>query len=332
MTQTGAKILWATMAGALLWGMWILADGTRPYLRGKAPVQVEIQRGTSISEIARQLQEVGVIRSTQTFLWLHYLRPGQTLKAGEYAFPGRVSTLEVLRKLIRGDVDYELLTIPEGYNRFEIADAVSAQGLATREEFLEASAAASLLADLDPEAADLEGYLFPDSYHFSPRAGAAGIVQAMVDRFREVYSSLAPTGEKRPVREIVTMASLVEKEAKEPEERPLIAAVFYNRLERRILLQCDPTVIYAAMLEGRYDGKIRQSHLDSPSPYNTYRRRGLPPGPIANPGKASLSAALRPASSDYLYFVVNHNGGHTFSRTLREHNRAVSLYRRGRSQ
>ena len=332
MTQVWSKIFLAAMTGALLWGMWILADGTRPYLRGKALLRVEIQRGASISEIARQLEKAGVIRSTQTFLWLHYLRPPNTLKAGEYAFHNRVSTLEVLRKLIRGEVDYELLTIPEGYNRFEIAGTVSAQGLSTREAFLEASRDVSLLENLDPEATDLEGYLFPDSYHFSPQVGADGMVQAMVDRFRQVYASLEPSAAGRPVREIVTMASLVEKETKEPEERPLIAAVFYNRLERRILLQCDPTVIYAAMLEGRYDGKIRQSHLNSRSAYNTYRRQGLPPGPIANPGKASLIAALHPASSDYLFFVSNQNGGHIFSRTLREHNRAVSLYRGGRSQ
>ena len=332
MTRAWTKIFCTAMAAVLLWGMWILADGTRPYLREKVSRQVEIQRGSSVLEIARQLEKAGMIRSTQTFLWLHYLRPSNTLKAGEYTFLNRLSTLEVLGMLVRGEVAYELLIIPEGYNRFEIADAVSARGLATREDFLAASEDASLLEDLDPEATDLEGYLFPDSYQFSPQTGAAGMAQAMVDRFRQVYSSLETSAAGHPVREIVTMASLVEKETKEPEERPLVAAVFYNRLERRILLQCDPTVIYAAMLEGRYDGKIRQSHLNSRSSYNTYKYQGLPPGPIANPGKESLSAALHPASSDYLFFVSNRNGGHIFSRTLREHNRAVSLYRGGRSQ
>jgi len=332
MTALWAKFFGATLAGTLLWGLWLLADGTRPYLRSKAPTVVNIQRGTSVSEIARQLQDAGVIRSRQTFLWLHYLWPADTLKAGEYAYNYPVSTLEVLRKLARGEASYDLLTIPEGYNRFEIADAVAAEGLTTREEFLEATEDTSLLADLDPQATDLEGYLFPDSYHFSRDVEAAQIVQTMVGRFRQVYSSLEPSEGGRPVREIVTLASLVEKETGELEERPLIAAVFYNRLKRGIALQCDPTVIYAAILENRYDGKIRQSHLTSPSPYNTYLRRGLPPGPIANPGKVSLRAALSPASSDYLFFVANPDGGHTFSRTLTEHNQAVVSYRRGRNQ
>ena len=194
---------------------------------------------------------------------------------------------------------------------------------------MKATEEAGRIADLHPSARDLEGYLFPDTYHIASHTGAAEIVQAMVNRFRQVYSSLEQDSGKRSVQEVVILASLVEKETPAPEERPLVAAVFYNRLRGNMALQCDPTVIYAAILEGRYDGTIRQSLLNSPSPYNTYVHQGLPPGPIANPGKASLRAALHPASADYLYFVADANGGHTFSRTLADHNRAVSLYRRG---
>ena len=178
---------------------------------------------------------------------------------------------------------------------------------------------------------NLEGYLFPDSYHLPRHARPAQLVRAMVSRFREVYSTLPPPGAPRTVHEIVTLASLVEKETGLPEERPLVAAVFYNRLRRGMLLQCDPTVVYAALLGNRYDGKIRQSQLHLPSPYNTYLHRGLPPGPIANPGKASLVAAIQPAVSRHFYFVANADGGHVFSTTLEEHKLAVSLYRKSLS-
>jgi len=328
MSVVRARILIAVIVAAVLWGLWILADGTRPYLHSTDPVWLEIPKGSSVSRIARQLEAAGVIRSRVTFLWLHYLRPVETLKAGEYAFEQPASALEVLDRLIRGDVRYELVRIPEGYNRFEIAALVAERGLSTQPEFVEATANAALVADLDPQAEDLEGYLFPDSYRFSPRATPEQMVRAMVERSRQVYADLASPPNAPPVRELVIMASLIEKETGVPEERPLVAAVFYNRLRRGIALQCDPTVIYAALLENRYDGKIRQSHLNSPSPYNTYVHRGLPPGPIANPGEASLRAALRPADEDYLYFVANQDGGHTFSRTLAEHNLAVRLYRK----
>ena len=329
LTPTQVRIVVASLTTAFLWGLWLLADGTRPFFRAKSPVRVNIPRGENTWTIAERLKEAKVIRSRWTFLGLHYLPPRHTLKAGEYFFDHPLSSWEVLQKLIRGEIFYHLLTIPEGYNRFEIAEAVAARGLATQEEFLKAAEDVALVSDLAPEAKDLEGYLFPDTYRLPSDAGPAQIVRAMVERFREIYSGL-PQGEpKRPVHEIVTMASLVERETALPEERPLVASVFYNRLQRGMALQADPTVIYAAILEDRYDGTIRQSQLRSTSPYNTYVHRDLPPGPIANPGRASLLAALQPASTAYLYFVVNSNGGHTFSRTLGEHNHAVSLYRRG---
>ena len=327
MSPAWHRVFWTAIAAAAIWGFWLLADGTRPYFRAKEPVLLDIERGARTRDIARRLEDDGVIRSRITFLALHYLRPGNTLKAGEYDFEQAASPLAVLRKLIRGDVSFQVLVVPEGYNRFEIADAVAAQGFSTRADFLWASEEASLVADLDPFAKTLEGYLFPDTYHFPRHSRPAAIARAMVERFREMYAVLKPQGSARTIHDIVTMASVVEKETGLREERPVVAAVFYNRLQRRLLLQADPTVIYAAILENRYDGKVRQSHLNSPSPYNTYVHRGLPPGPIANPGRSALAAALRPAASDYLYFVANADGGHTFSRTLAEHNVAVSLYR-----
>jgi len=334
MTAAWHRLFWTGIAAAAIWGLWLLADGTHPYFHAAAPVLLDIERGAGTREIARRLEDGGVIRSRITFLALHYLRPDNTLKAGEYSFDGLASPLAVLDKLIRGDVSYEVLVIPEGYNRFEIAAAVAEQGFATRQDFLWATEEASLIADLDPLAKNLEGYLFPDSYHFPRHARPAAIVRAMVGRFREVYAELSslqpgePGESGRTTHDIVTLASLVEKETSLNPERPVVAAVFYNRLRRGIPLQCDPTVIYALLLEGRYEGRIRLAQLDHPSPYNTYLHRGLPPGPIANPGRASLAAALRPERSDFLYFVANAEGGHTFSRTLAEHNSAVSLYRR----
>ena len=328
MTTVWHRVYWIAIAAAAVWGLWLAADGTRPYFHAAEPVLMDIERGAGTREIARRLQAAGVIRSRTTFLALHYLRPGNTLKAGEYSFDSHASPLDVLDKLIRGEVSYEVMVIPEGYNRLEIADAVDEMGFATREDFLWATEEASLVADLDPLAKNLEGYLFPDTYHFPRHARPAQIVRAMVERFREVYAELTPSESGRTTHDIVTMASLVEEETSLDSERAVVAAVFYNRLRRGILLQCDPTVIYALMLENRYDGRIRLSQLDHPSPYNTYLHHGLPPGPIANPGRASLAAALQPETTDYLYFVANAEGGHTFSRTLSEHNLAVSLYRR----
>ncbi len=326
------EILLPLAAAAIVWGLWLLADGTRPYWRVGEAALLEIPRGTGTRAIARQLEGAGVIRSRATFLALHVLWSRRTLQAGEYTFDRPASTLEVLRKLQLGEIAYKVLVIPEGYNRFEVAAAMAAQGYCTPEECRQATQDSSLIADLAPQAETLEGYLFPDTYHFPLRARPEQLMRAMVERFRQVYSSMNPPGENRPVHEIVTMASLIEKETALSEERPLVAAVFYNRLRRGIALQCDPTVIYAALLENRYDGVIRQTNLGSRSPYNTYVHRGLPPGPIANPGKNSLVAARHPAASDFLYFVADAEGGsHRFSRTLAEHNTAVRQYRRSQN-
>jgi len=326
------RILVTAIVAPVVCLLWLLADGTRPYLIGAAPVTVDIPRGARTAAIARQLEAAGAIRSRWTFLGLHLLHPADTLKAGEYSFEQPASALEVWRKIVRGDVSYQVLMIPEGANRFEIADLVAAHGFSSRDEFLSATEDPQPVADLDPEASDLEGYLFPDSYHLPRHARPAEIVRILVGRFREVLATLPHTPSGRPIREVVTIASLVEKETYVPLERPTIAGIFYNRLKRGILLQADPTVAYAAFLANGYTGRLRRSDLSLPSPYNTYLEKGLPAGPIANPGKASLRAAMQPASTDYLYFVANMDGGHIFSKTLSEHNLAVAQYREDRSE
>ena len=361
------RILVIVIGVPLIALLWLVADGTRPYLRipqgTKEPVVVDIPRGVRTVDIARQLEQAGVIRSHWTFLGLHLLRWHNSLKAGEYDFAQPASTLAVLNKIIRGDVSYEVLTVPEGDNRFDIANLVAAQGFSTRDEFLRATEDPQPIADLDPDARDLEGYLFPDSYRLPRHARPAEIVRDMVERFRQVAATVRPqvanpsdgaadtdaavgdsraaspadktsvdknpaSGE-RSLREIVTVASMVEKETSLSSERPVIAGIFYNRLKRDLLLQCDPTVVYAALIANRFTGKIRKEDLTFDSPYNTYAQKGLPEGPIANPGKAALLAALHPESTDYLYFVANDEGGHYFSKTLDEHNANVEKYREG---
>lgn len=338
------RILVTVIVAPVIGLLWLLADGTRPYLKGNAPITLDIPRGARTAPIARQLERAGVIRSSWTFLGLHTLQPWNTLKAGEYDFEQPASTLAILGKLVRGDVSFEVLMVPEGSNRFEIADLVAEKGFSTREEFLRGTENPQPVADLDPEATSLEGYLFPDSYKLPRHARPAEIVRALVDRFREVYGSLRPKAPDRSIarpgarsgdrsiREVVTIASLVEKETWVNQERSVIAGIFYNRLRRGIALQADPTVAYATFLANGYTGSIRRSDLGIESPYNTYTQKGLPAGPIANPGRASLRAALQPATTDYLYFVANVDGGHIFSKTLAEHNLAVSQYRQDKSE
>ena len=290
---------------------------------------VEIPKGTGTRQIAALLADKGIISSSWQFLAARALRPGALLQAGEYAFSKPASVRDIFDRLARGDVRLLELRIPEGSNLFDVAEAVAALGIGTKESFRAAASDPSPIRDIDPEADTLEGYLFPSTYRLSRRSTVAQVCRLMTDQFRTVWKKLDVTGKPR---EVVTLASLVEKETGRPEERPRVAAVYKNRLTRGIKLDCDPTTIYAAMLQNRYRGKIYRSDLNSEHPYNTYRHSGLPPGPIANPGEASLRAALLPAETDDLYFVArpDGSGGHNFSQTLREHTRAVAEYRRGR--
>ncbi len=327
-TQKGWVITALALPAILL--LWLVADGTRPYLKSAQPglpVRVDVQRGMRTRDIAEQLERTGVIRSRWTFLVWHRLQFGRSLKAGEYEFAEKTSTLTVLSKLVRGDVSFELVTTLEGWTRYDIAEVIAEHGFATREEFLAATEETSLIADLDPDAETLEGYLFPDSYHLPRHATPNDIAAIMVNRFREIYTGLTIGGTDHSTKEIVTMASLVEKETGVRSERGVVAGVFYNRLRKGMLLQCDPTVVYAALREGKDIGTISLEDLKYPSPYNTYLNRGLPPGPIANPSRASLQAAVRPTSTEYIFFVANGEGGHRFSTKLSDHNAAVDQYR-----
>jgi UPF0755 protein len=291
---------------------------------------VQVRPGSSAHHIAADLQAAGIIRNQRAFLLWHFLHGRKPLKAGEYAFDHPARLGEVYDRIARGDILVRALVIPEGFNMFDIAAAVESAGLGKREDFLqEARTEAALVRDLDPQARSLEGYLFPDTYHFTRTQSAHDIAAAMVHRFRQAARE---AGLNQDVHNIVTMASIVEKETSVAEERPVVAGVFYNRLAKQMALATDPSVIYAALLNNRYRGAIYQSDLHFDSPYNTYLNPGLPPGPISNPGRASLQAAMHPASTDYLYFVSDNQGHHKFSRTAGEHARNVTAYRRAVAQ
>src|SRR5436305_12637681 len=291
---------------------------------------VQLKAGSSARHIAAGLQQAGVIRSQYAFLLWHYLRGHKSLKAGEYAFDHPANGLEVYDRIARGDIYFRTVVVPEGFNMFDIASAIEAAGLGSHEDFLEAAQKQSaLIHDLDPLAPSLEGYLFPDTYHFTRTQSMHDIAAAMVHRFRQAAREI---GLNQDFHHLVTMASIVEKETGVSEERPVVAGVFYNRMRRNIVLATDPAVIYAALLENRYRGTIYQSDLQSNSPYNTYRFVGLPPGPICSPGKASLTAAMHPADTDYLYFVSDNQGHHRFARTDQEHASNVAAYRRAVAQ
>ncbi len=260
---------------------------------------------------------------------------GAAIKAGEYTLDGPLTLEQVLERLVRGAAVRRDVTFPEGRNLHEMAALAADLADVSKDEFLRAARDPAPMRDLDPLAKDLEGYLFPDTYDVPPgRASGAALVARMVERFREVVApELAGVSlSGRSLREVVTLASLVELETARGDERPRIAAVFLNRLARRMPLQTDPTVIYALRQAGRYDGNIRKGDLRIDSPYNTYRYPGLPPGPIASPGREAIRAVLAPAPGDELYFVSRNDGSHQFSRTLREHERAVDVYQRRRSR
>ena len=292
---------------------------------------VEVLPGMGSRNIGALLAQDGIIRNRYAFDLWHLLRGG-TLKAGEYRFAERATLPGVYNRLVRGDVYTRSVTIPEGFNLFDIAQAVQDAQLTSKEDFLAAATRnVALIRDLDPGAKNLEGYLFPDTYRFQRHQPASLMVGAMVRRFRQASASL---GLEDNYHRVVTLASIVEKETPVASDRPLVASVMVNRLDKDMPLMTDPTVIYAAMLEQQYRGTIYASDLKRDSAYNTYRHTGLPPGPICSPGMASLQAAMHPADSNYLYFVADASAsGHSrFAATLAEHDRNVTAYRLGLKQ
>jgi UPF0755 protein len=323
------KLFLATLLIAATVAAWLAYSLGQPQGGSYAEERViEIPKGTGTRQIANLLAEKGVISSPILFLAARAIRPTTKLQAGEYVFAKPASIWTIFDRIARGDVRLLELRIPEGSNLFDVAEAVEALGLATKEAFRAVASNPALIRDLAPNATSLEGYLFPSTYLLNRKTTAAQICRMMTDQFRSVWKKLETTGSN--AHRVVTLASLVEKETGVKEERPLVAGVYQNRLDRGIKLECDPTTIYAALLENRYRGKIHRSDLDNEHPYNTYQHTGLPPGPIANPGEASLRAALKPAPTEHIFFVAkpDRSGGHNFSATIRDHSRAVLEYRR----
>jgi UPF0755 protein len=321
-----------TVAVVLLAGAGLFYFSLRQRYAGfREPIFLDIAKGTSTVRLAELLEDKGVVRLRWQFLLARALRPRVKLQAGEYRFAEPASTLEVYDRLARGDIFYYELVVPEGSNVFDIAASLAQLGVIGANRFLDAAADPSMIRDLDPKAPTLEGYLFPSTYRITRHTSAAALCRMMTGQFRRVWKKLAA---KADVHRTVTLASLVEKETAVAGERPLVASVFENRLRNDMRLECDPTTIYAALLEERYRGTIYQSDLASRNRYNTYQHAGLPPGPIANPGRQSLRAALEPADTEYLFFVArpDGSGAHQFSRTLKAHQRAVGKYRRGKQK
>lgn len=300
----------------------------QPYQGFSGAVFLDFPRGTSTASVGQQLEQAGVVSNRWEFWLARLVERNRKPQAGEYRFDKPASPLEVFQRLARGDIFYYELKVPEGKNMFDIAEAVAGLGVFPASRFLAAARNPALIRDLDPRAPTLEGYLFPSTYRLSRHTTPEQLCRMMTGKFREIWRSFNATADPH---QTVTLASLVEKEGKLPQERPVIAAVFKNRLRTGMKLDCDPTTIYAALLDGRYRGTIYRSDLNSDNSYNTYRHAGLPPGPIANPGVASLKAVMEPAESEALYFVLrpDGSGGHEFSENIAAHQAATARYRRG---
>jgi len=323
---------------ALVWYFCLLVGGgilwhilTRPVgSPGEAPRPVLIRPQTSAYRIATALKDAGIIHSRLGFLAVTIVRgTHRRLLPGEYEFDPHVPLLEIVRRLEQGRGLVHQVTIPEGLAARQIAQLLADRQLVDQGRFVRLLGDRITLEQYRLEGGSLEGYLFPDTYRVVKGQGEEAIIERMIRRFQEQFGPDAQARARElqmSVREVVTLASLVEREARVPEERPRISAVFHNRLRRGMLLQSDPTVMYGL---SRFSGRLTKAHLQAPSPYNTYLNRGLPPGPIANPGRASIMAALYPDSSQYLYFVSKNDGTHAFSRTLSEHDKMVRRYQIG---
>jgi UPF0755 protein len=332
------KLLWLILIGILGAGSWFAWAVLTP-VEPSGQTFVMLRPGYSTRRIATELQGAGIIRSKEAFIVWHYFRRRRSLKAGEYLFDKPSNIIDIQKRLRRGDVYFRTVVVPEGYTMFDVARAVEEGGLGSAEDFLkEVQSDTALIADLDSTAKSLEGYLFPETYEFSRLMTMHDMAAAMVKQFRIVASQvgvlpspvlgMSGTTPSRPVHELITMASIIEKETSVPEERPEVASVYYNRLNRRIALDADPSIIYAELLAGTYLGALHHADMSFSSPYNTYRNAGLPPGPICNPGRSSLEAAVHPAQTDFYFFVADAQGHHRFARTMEEHNKNVIAYRK----
>ncbi len=318
------------IAGFLLLGFgagFAVMNQLQPVGNSSRVVLVDIAEGSSLSEVAERLHRQKLIKSDWAFVWMgRLLGSARKIIPGEYELHGGMDSSTILKKIIKGEVLQHTVTIPEGFSMSQIAGLLHEQRLADRDEFLRCTRDPAFIQTLSLSVDNLEGYLFPDTYRFARHVKPERLIEAMVARFKQTVSE-----EDRgraveldlSLHQVMTLASVIEKETARPDERTLISGVFHNRLEKDIPLQSDPTVIYAVH---EFDGNLRKKDLSIDSPYNTYRVVGLPPGPIANPGRAAIHAALYPEATEYLYFVSRNDGSHKFSTTLAEHNRAVRKY------
>ncbi|MBA4417265.1 MAG: endolytic transglycosylase MltG [Syntrophus sp. (in: bacteria)] len=295
-----------------------------------SPVNLVVKSGTSLSAIAHQLSDDGVICSPYLFMTLSLLYKGKLI-AGEYTFQRNLTTLQVLRKMAYGERNIYILRIPEGFNIYNIADAMEKSHIMKRSDFLKVSKDQHLLQGLGIKADSIEGYLSPDTYYYSREVEVEKFMERIARRtldFFEKEDIKKRMGELRlSINDTLILASMIEKEAKQKDEKPIMAAVFHNRLRLGMSLDCDPTVLYGM---GIFDGPIKKSDLAARTPYNTYTFKGLPKGPICNPDKGSIIAVLYPAQVDYLYFVSRNDGTHVFSRDMKDHNRFVVMYQRNK--
>jgi UPF0755 protein len=346
------KLIWLILLGVVAaggWFAWAVLTPAEP----SGPTFVLLHPGYSTRRIAAELKEAGIIRSEEAFVLWHYVHRTRSLKAGEYLFDKSSNIIDIQKRLRRGDIYFRTVVVPEGFTMFDIARAIEAAGLGPAGDFLKvAQSDTALIADIAPGARSLEGYLFPDTYEFSRMMTMQDMAAAMVKQFRQVAHQIGlisdvaylrraklhvaaqitpdTSQEAGPndVERTVIMASIVEKETAVAEERPLVASVYYNRLSKRIALDADPSIIYAELLAGTYQGALHHADMQFNSPYNTYRNAGLPPGPIGNPGRSALEAAMHPAQSEFYYFVADAQGHHRFARTMEEHNKNVAAYRK----
>jgi UPF0755 protein len=354
-------LIFVAILGGCGWFAWTVMTPVEP-----APQTFVLLRpGYSTRRIAAELKHAGVIRNEHVFVLWRYLDHKRSLQAGEYLFEKPASVIDVQRRLRRGDVYFHTVVVPEGYTMFDIAGAIQAAGLGRAEDFLSAAKNDTyLISDIAPNAHSLEGYLFPDTYEFTRLMSMDEMAGEMVKQFRVVAAQIGliqpeqaatkpgridpgdatsppkldftihveqlgdTVGTALYVPSLVTMASIIEKETAVPAERPLVASVYYNRLDKRMALDADPSIIYAELLAGSYQGALHHADMRFDSPYNTYRNAGLPPGPIGNPGRSSLEAAMHPAQTDYYYFVADAQGHHCFAQTLEEHDKNVAAYRK----
>jgi UPF0755 protein len=318
------------VVAAVAAGVWVTRTVSAPYAAFSGETFVEIPQGESTIGIGRRLVAAGVIRDELTFrLAERWHGRGRSLKAGEYRFAEPASPATVIDRIARGDVYLVPLTFPEGLTAEEMSTLFEQTGMGTAREFLAATKSPDAITSLDADADTLEGYLFPDTYHLPRTTDAPALVDRMVRRFKTVFDQDMQARAKATgltVRQIMSLAALVEKETARGDERSLVAAVYHNRLRIGMPMQADPTVIYALKRAGRWNGNITKADLQFDSPYNTYRYPGLPPGPIVSPGKAAIEAAIAPAEVDYLYFVSRNDGSHAFATTLPEHNRNVQKW------